>query len=419
MWTRDLLKCKYCGKITNLRLEITGPSLQEIRIQCLGCGATIGGMLHIDYQKIETSFEPVNCIQVKGDFLSGGDYFTEYSFERPVAKPSTQPHHLLTPYLRQFPEGAEALELIARAGWSRSISSADWYNFHSINDAYIDGNYTTFRKIACIYLTDKYPMKRCIDLQQAFYQLHYLFLTPYIPVEKNYRLVVQMIDYVGQKKEPFASQLQVFVDRLYDGGYLQSWQKDITRILDNVADEREWFSPLTVHLLTNRPSKDYWLPTEHYLTAKRLYTDMFEVLGRLLIAIIGLNNIEYRGTYQALPSNIPKSVKMWDDFAALPNATKFSYCQENPLWVSMYNNTFDHKLRNGINHNKAYLDNSSQVISYYPDTQGEKCLQIKYYDFMVHMTRTFWTIFDVHQLVKILLVRYFFSSSDRYSREIP
>lgn len=113
MWVRDLLKCRLCGKITNLRLEITGPSLQEIKIQCLGCGATIGGTLHIDYQNVETSFKPINCTRVKGDFLSGGDYFAEYSFERPVAKPSTQPHDLRTPYLRQFPEEAKG------QAWSR------------------------------------------------------------------------------------------------------------------------------------------------------------------------------------------------------------------------------------------------------------------------------------------------------------
>ena len=86
--------------------------------------------------------------------------------------------------------------------------------------------------------------------------------------------------------------------------------------------------------------------------------------------------------------------------------------------VSVYNNTFDHKLRNGINHNKAYFDDTSQIISYFPDIQGKKCYQISYYDFMVHTIKTFWALFDLHQLVKVLLVRYYLSSSDRYQEEI-
>ncbi len=418
MWVRTLLKCRLCGKVTNLRLGISGPPQQEVKFECLGCRTTIGGTLYIDYENIETSFKPINCTEVQGDPLSGGDYFVEYSFDRPVAKPSSQPHHLLTPYLRQFPETGGALDLIARTRWSQSISSADWYNFHSLNNAYIQQNYATFRKIASIYLTEKYPMKKRIELQRAFYQLHYLFLTPYIPIEKNHNLVLQMTNYICQKNDPFVSEIQVFVDHLFAGGYLQAWQKDITEILDNFADNRDWLAPFAVHLMTSKASRDYWLPTEHYSRAKQFYTDMFEVLGRLLIAIIGLNNIKYRSSYQAMPGNMPKSVKTWEDFAELSNGLKFRFCQENPFWVLIYNDAFDHKLRNGINHNKAYLDDISQVISYFPDKQGKKCFQIKYYDFIVHTIRTFWALFDMHQLVKIVLVRYFLSSSDRYQEAV-
>ena len=418
MWVRTLLKCRFCGKVTNLRLEISGPPHQEIKFQCLGCRNNMGGTLHIDYKNIETSFEPINCTEVQGDFLSGGDYSVEYSFDRPVAKPSCQPHDPLTPYLRQFPEAERALDLFARARWSQSIASSDWYNFHSLNNAYIQQNYTTFRKIAGIYLTDEYPMKKRVDLQQTFYQLHYLFLAPYIPIDKNHGLVLQMTNYVCQNNEPFVSQIKVFVDHLFAEGYLQAWQKDITKILDNFANNRDWLAPFGVHLMTSEASKDYWLKTENYHGAKQFYTDMFEVLGRLLMAIIGLNNIENRGNYQAMPGNMPKSVKTWDDFAEVSNGLKFKFCQENPFWTLVYNNTFDHKLRNGINHNKAYLDDTSQVISYFPDKQGNKCFQIKYYDFMVHTIKTFWALFDMHQLVKILLVRYFLSSSDRYQEEV-
>ena len=418
MWVRTLLKCRLCGKVTNLRLEISGPPQQEVKFECLGCTTIIGGTLYIDYEEIETSFKPINCTKISGDFLSGGDYFVEYSFDKPVAKPSSQPHNLLTPYLRQFPGTGGALDLIARARWSRSISNTDWYNFHSLNNAYIQQNYATFRKIATIYLTEKYLMKKRIDLQQAFYQLHYLFLGPYIPVEKNYDIILQMTNYIGQKKEPFVSQIQVFVEHLYNSGYLQAWQKDITGILDNFADNRDWLAPFAVHLMTSKPSGDSWLSPEHYPVVKQFYTDMFEVLGRLLMAVIGLNNIEYRGNYQAMPSDIPRSIRTWEDFYELSNGLKFRFCQENPFWVLVYNNTFDHKLRNGINHNKAYLDHNSQVISYYPDKRGAKCLQIKYYDFMAHTIRTFWALFDMHQLVKILLVRYLLSSLDRYQQEI-
>jgi len=419
MWLRTLLKCKLCGKVTNLRLGISGPPHQEVKFECLGCKTIIGGTLNLDYEKIEASFKPINCIEVQGDFLSGGDYFVEYSFERPVAKPSRKQHHVLTPYMRQLPKAEGALDLITKESWSRSISSSDWYNFHSLNNAYVQGNYATFRKIASIYLTKKYPMKKRIDLQKAFYQLHYVFLVPYIPIDRNKSLVIQMTNYIVQVTEPFASQMQVFVDYLYAGGYLQSWQKDITGILDSFADNRDWLAAFGIHLMTSKASGDYWLPTQYYPAAKQFYTDMFEVLGRLLMAIIGLNNIEYRGSYEAMPSNKPRYVKSWDDFIEVPNGTKFKFCKENAFWVSVYNNTFDHRLRNGINHNKAYLDETLQVISYFPDEQGKQCLQIKYYDFMVHTIKTFWALFDMHQLVKILLVRYFLGSPDRLREEVP
>jgi hypothetical protein len=418
MWTRDLLQCKLCGKVTNLRLEITGPPRQEIRFQCLGCGATIGGILIIDYEKIETSFEPINCIRIKGDLLTEGDHFVEYSSARPVAKPSKKPYHPLTPRLRQFPESEAARDLIARAKWSQSISDEDWFNFNSLNVAYIEQNYSTFRTIVKKYLPNDFPLKKRIDLQAAFYQLHYLFLGPYIPLEKNNALVSQMVEYIHDKNEPFMSEMKIFVDYLFMNDYLQNWQRDITYILNNIADNREWFSYFAVHLLTSKKSQDYWLPTEQYPLAKRLYTDMFEVMGRMLLLIIGLNNIEYRRNYQNFPGNIPKSVQSFEAFSELSNATKFKYCQENPLWIYIFNNTFDHKLRNGINHNKAYFEESSQIISYFPDTAGKKCYQINYYDFMVHTVNTFWALFDLHQLVKILLVRYYLSSSDSYQLEI-
>jgi len=400
-------------------LGISGPPRQEVRFECIGCKTAIGGTLQIDYEKIEASFKAINCIEVKGDYLSGGDYFVEYSFDRPVARPSSQPHHPLTPYIRQFPETELARHLITRACWSQSISDSDWYNFRSFNNAYIRQNYATFRKIAGIYLTKKYPMKKRVDLQQAFYLLHYIFLTPYILIEENHNLVLQMANYVCRKNEPFVSQIQEFVDYIFHNNYLQAWQRDIVEILNSFADNRDWLAPLAIHLMTSKASGDYWLPIGHYPAAKQFYTNTFEVLGRLLMAIIGLNNIEYRGSFKAMPSNMPKYVKSWDDFIEVPSGIKLRFCQENAFWFPVYSNAFNHRLRNGINHEKAYLDETSQVISYFPDKQGKQCLQIKYYDFVVHTIRAFWALFDMHQLVKILLVRYFFGSSDRYLEEVP
>jgi hypothetical protein len=79
---------------------------------------------------------------------------------------------------------------------------------------------------------------------------------------------------------------------------------------------------------------------------------------------------------------------------------------------NIYNNCFDSKLRNGINHFKANLNTDTQIISYFPVIKRpEEEYTISYLNFLNKTLDIFNSVLKIGQLVKIANVYRFMLSS--------
>ena len=117
-----------------------------------------------------------------------------------------------------------------------------------------------------------------------------------------------------------------------------------------------------------------------------------------------MNYVE-RGDVSKMPSGIPRNVNNPDDFENLSNGSKMEIFNKYSTGeiLEIFENRFDSKLRNGINHFKAKLNSESQIISYYPITKRpNEEYQISYSEFLLKSLDIFESVLRLNQFIKML-----------------
>lgn len=107
---------------------------------------------------------------------------------------------------------------------------------------------------------------------------------------------------------------------------------------------------------------DLYLSTTDYDDIKNWFAEMFELLSRWSMLLIGLENHSIRKRYDLMPDS-----GKFVDFCKKTNGQKSAYIRDNCWLNGYYLKTLDNKIRNGINHVKTTYDTNKQIITYFPN----------------------------------------------------
>ena len=394
MWNRYLLRCSNCGKVTNLRVAIEGNSRQIIKFSCPNCKSIIGGVLEIDYEKITFNLTPTGCTIIPGAF-DEGDYFAEYSEGLPVSKPNTNGHVLLTPFMRTIRMSKGRDDFLYKQQYYQSIKEDDWTDLENFNRAFIEKNFSLMKKIASKYrFYNREVLDKDIEIyvNKILFEINYTFLYPFLD-ETELKRNMELIDKYIEERRLDTNTIN-FIDHLINNGYVDRWLREIFDDLKLFIENREKFRPAVFYPLSSISDQQLlgeFISTEYFLGVRNIYTNIFETQGRLLSIFYGMDNVDERGKYDLINHN--KDIKKWKDFFSISNGKKIQYLSNNPLWKSILKDTFDSKLRNGINHNKAVINLDTQIISYYPNKNSDEEYKISYYEFIYKILISFRSLF--------------------------
>jgi hypothetical protein len=341
MWCRYHLKCNVCGKATNLRLHIAGSKYQDINFLCGECKSTIGGRLELIPEKTTWKFTPSNCVHVKGDFFTGGDYFVEYSEAFPSKPPSKTPHHPLTPFMRNLPSEDPSGN---PEDWILKPNEDEWRELSSLNRAYLSRNKTFYDKIS-----DKYEKKVSIlinydkkDMDDSINAIHTWYFGEFLDLLEQKRNFSYIRDYLLTRDAVVLIQRFDFACELKDKEFLDKCKREIFNIFEDISTKNNYLRPAILRENGKQfSSDDEFIPNEDFSSVRSIYTNIFESLGRLLTIPFGLDNIDREGSYDSLPHGIPTGNGTWEDFLLVDQGKKMNYFNSNLLWRHIYRDSYD------------------------------------------------------------------------------
>jgi hypothetical protein len=415
MWTRYLIKCNSCDKITNLRVQIPEVESLPIAFQCLNCTSEIKGLLTVDFQNFKWKFDVTRGTMTYGDPYSG-DFYYEFSDTIATKKPSITPHSMLMPTMRMPMEEFEKLKL--KKDLRKSSSNEQWENLKDLTRAYLRFDKKVIEKLVFAILGDVYPEEIFIyRIDLDYHRNYFLALNRLMAAWINFEDHAAYVDWLSANifnELNFSSaETNRFIEDIFDVDVTEKIKIDIADLTRRFIDLREYF----FYANGEQSKSGHYAAVNNFNLLKSFYTDCFEFVGRTSHYIFMLQNFSERGTLDSVPTGCPRNVTDGESLSQLNNGEKLSVINlsEDEILKAMYNDCFDSKLRNGINHFKARLDHDSQMIYYYPITKRpEEEYNIPYIDFLNKSLDLFNTVLKIGQLAKIVNV-YRFAKDDSHS----
>ncbi|AUC23429.1 hypothetical protein BTO15_15555 [Polaribacter sejongensis] len=436
MWIRYHIKCHNCKKVTNLRLHLLSREKQDVKFNCPNsdCRTVLEAQLDIDYEKFQSytmdipdasfqgfhrnfleslDFKILRGEKTEGDFESG-DFFLEYSDKLPVKKASTEPHNKFMATVR---DPKNVIESGQRDNIRTLYDNNKWNELKDLVTAYQISNKKNIETISnrlkkeCVLLQEKeFEFQTDLGFVNAYFFILNHFVFPWIDYEKHSDFIQYLFDTLFKESAFKNPQLNDVADYYTNDSFLQNFNHECSSLINEFIDLRFDF----VYTFQDVDFKEKNISTINFTKLKSFYTDCFEFLGRYSIIPIKFMNYVERGDITAMPAGTPRNVNNPDDFENLSNGSKMEIFNKYSTGeiFEIFENRFDSKLRNGINHFKAKLDSESQIISYYPITKRpNEEYQISYSEFLLKSLNIFESVLRLNQFIKM----FYYYNRDRKS----
>lgn len=405
MWTRYLIKCNSCEKITNLRVQIPEVETLPISFQCLNCTSEIKALLSVNFQNFTWKFDVSRGQLTTGDH-DKGDFYYEFSDTIATKKPSIEPHSILMPTMRMPLELLEKLKL--KKDLRKYSSNEQWENLKDLTRAYLRFDKKVIEKLVFAIIGDVYPeefFRYRIDLD--YHRNYFLALNRLVSVWINFLDHAEFVDWMSFNifnSENFnTNELNRYVNDIFDIDVSDKIKADIADLTIRFVDLREYF----YYANGDEINADEFAGVNNFNLLKSFYTDCFEFVGRTSQYIFMIQNFFERGSVDNVPPGCPRNVIDGESFSQLNHGEKLNVLNLSTYEIlkMIYNDCFDNKLRNGINHFKARLDPDTQIIYYYPITKRPNDeYNIPYIDFLNKSLNLFNSVLKIGQLAKIVAV---------------
>jgi hypothetical protein len=405
MWTRFHVKCCSCDKVTNLRIQIPEKKTLSVIFNCFGCTSELKANLFVNFEKSTWDFKVERGTLINGDFNSG-DFFHEYSDTFATSKPSDKPHNILMPTLR-IPS-SKLKKLKDTKDKRKLYSNEEWEDFKDLARAYIRFDKPVIEKLVKKIIGDLFPDDIFIyNIELDYHRNYFLTLNylvfPWIDFDNHSDFVTWLSNNIFNETNISNADILDFVQNITTDDVCDKILKDVSELTIRFVDLKENF----FYANNEQSGTDSFAAVYNFTQLKNFYTDCFEFIGRTSHLIFRLQNFFERGNQNTVPSGAPKNIITAATFASLDHGQKLDVLNlsNEPIPKLIYSFSFDSKLRNGINHFKAKLDNKTQIISYYPLTKRpDEENQIKYIDFLNLSLDSFNSVLKIGQLVKMVII---------------
>lgn len=405
MWTRFHIECNNCEKITNLRVQIPEKDKLPISFECPNCSSLLKSELIVDFEKASWDFKVVKGNLIDGEF-DEGDYFYEFSDTLPTEKPSKTPHKIQMATMR-MPLGK--LEKLKQVKDQRKLhNDEDWENFQDLNKAYSNWNKSLIIKLSKRIIGKTHPSKifdckHDLDYQQLYFLVLNFLIYPWIDFENHKQFVEWLNDKVFNDKYINNPDFKtIYLDIITE--------EEINKLRSEISLLNIQFSKIKdnfYYAYNKETTTDSFTGVQEFNEIKSFYCDCFEFIGRTSHIIFRLQNLFERGNQNNIPAGTPRNVTDALTFKALNHGNRLDILilSSDPIPKGLYLNSFDNKLRNGINHFKTKVDSNTQIISYYPITRRpDEEYQIKYIDFLNKTLDIYNSVLKIGQLIKTFKV---------------
>ena len=404
MWTRFHIKCNSCDKVTNLRIQIPEKETLLVNYDCLGCSSEIKATLLVNFQDATWDFKVQRGTLITGEFHSG-DFFLEFSDTLSTNKPSDKPHNILMPTLRM---STSELEKLKNTKDKRKMhSDEEWEDFKDLARAYIRFDKPIIERLAKKIIGELYPDNLFVyNIELDYHRNYFITLNylvyPWIDFNNHSDLIDWLNENIFNKRNTGNAELVDFVLNVTTAELCDKIRQEIGELTIRFVDLREYF----FYANNEQASDEAFAAIQDFTLLKNFYTDCFEFIGRTSHLVFRLQNFFERGNQNIVPTGCPRNVTTAATFAALDNGQKLDILNlSNENEPKLIFASFDSKLRNGINHFKAKIDNKTQIISYFPITRRpNEEYQIKYIDFLNMTLDIFNSALKIGQLIKMVTI---------------
>lgn len=401
MWTRLLIKCNNCDKVTNLRLQIPERKILPVSFNCLNCETLLKGTLTVDFKNISYDFKVEKGSLIGGDPYSG-DYFCEFSDTLATNRPSSKPHNIVMPTLRIPTKDFDRLKITKDL--RKMHENSVWDDFKDLIGAYSRFDKPIIEKlvkniIGHLYSEEHFIYRIDLDYHRNYFLSLNFIIYPWIDFESHSAFCKWLDKKIFNENNKENQDLLKYVNDVMTDNYCDTLRKEIGELTSRFADLKDFFFYANHELLT----LDNFAGIQDFTILKNFYTDCFEFLGRTSHLVFRLQNFHERGTQNTVPVECKNTVPDAVSFDRLNHGDKLrilNLSKESELKL-LYEKSFNSKLRNGINHYNAKIDNRTQIISYYPNHKNpHKEYQIKYIDFLNLSLNSFNSVLKIGQLLK-------------------
>ncbi len=413
------IDCDTCGETTNCRIGLSARYVRPLRFSCQDCGSAID---------ISLPDPEASMIGKKRPFIAGGQQipgkipfdhetnFVDLHQDFPVSFEKYVMGH--TPFLRASQRiGFEEMQL------------------HGARLSMLDHQYTLgrdFKNLLKLYARDRarpfrlnvervfeigVRSERLQDINAALYTLIAKMMWPFAYPGDNEDASALSAETVIELGETKRQALDAFVNELRDNGFLKKLQLDCLEIYPRILDAEIALRPALFLDFDEEYAEELTpmrVSVDEFEMYKDLYKDIAEIVGRQIILIAGINNLQKRGDHNQFKPGIGLSKKSGndhtpanlDDFANLDVGKKLDFIDDN--WCDFLNDGANNQLRNAIAHYKTDYDDVSQIITYFPRKEGMKEDRSEHMYFLEFMKRILTVYREMHNLHHLIKAMYYY-----------
>lgn len=406
------LKCEVCGRITQVKIEISSDSMQfPIYVPCKNCDTLFVGMYRQNDDELEIKTNFVNAVEVKSpDNLP--DYICTITreFVSDKIQDITCAEDTITfPKWMSFKNrlGIGNLQQVTSNMYlSCSTAERPIFEWSRILNLWFNENYELLKEQLDYHLDASLhdikldgPQNYLSGIRKITYSITN---TLFSSNEYEDNLATTRYNLRNVMDNPNAI---LFIKKLGNMDLFIPLEKMITeRVISFFTYVSELMPIFTIRELTeqernclNDVNSNLGIFTTSFDRIKPIYIDLFETSVKTLIVPIGLNNILQRGSYDnfSISGNMDlekfqKIDKAFERMQYLEAGNPFSFGLEKHL---------NNKLRNSIGHCAYNVSNVNQVISYDKCRKEISLLNVLLdsYEMMMYLIKVFDIVTLLHE----------------------
>lgn len=375
MTVNYFIKCPVCGRVTRMRTPAGYIYSTPVRIHCGNCNTLLTSEFISDNEKVKAYYVPGNCKEV---FPQNYDYYGEASGE------------ILCRKIEFLPGTKEDLSnppsLSPVFGFFRSMSEDDkncFINYACYAHDLVEQwdlsqiKYNLFLSGKMELLKEKYEAEAEVlgyDFSSEFDIVRYIYYSFFFDcggIFKKKEIKKILLEINDHFRHLDLVSLKNYIAYLDENNRIASIQTKLFEIMFSYIKIVKNLIPAVCANLYDDPTtidtETLGLTTCSFEDIKNFYLDSYENLVECCDLVIGLDNIENRGSFDSFTNNLDMST-----FIGQRKGNRIKFLVNSEFFSQVFNISGNsNELRNAIGHNDFIYNGITQTIEYSVKNKGE------------------------------------------------